>query len=201
MSIKPIETVYRGYRFRSRLEARWAVFFDLLGVEWQYEPEGFESNGHRWLPDFWLPESNTWIEVKGSDKALRADWEKLVAMLDFGGVLPDFLHSCEIRDDGSIPGLLLLGPIPDESHYLIIHPLVVHHKGLGTVDAYFSDAGLHRDEVDWLKWDFLESDAANWTVKTNTSRRDRNNAAYAYRGARQARFEHGQVGAPHEWQR
>ena len=27
--IKAIETYYKGYRFRSRLEARWAVFFDL----------------------------------------------------------------------------------------------------------------------------------------------------------------------------
>lgn len=26
-SIKPIETIYNGYHFRSRLEARWAVFF------------------------------------------------------------------------------------------------------------------------------------------------------------------------------
>lgn len=25
-----IETEYKGYRFRSRLEARWAVFFDTL---------------------------------------------------------------------------------------------------------------------------------------------------------------------------
>lgn len=42
MNIKAIETVYRGYRFRSRLEARWAVFFDALGLEWEYEPEGFD---------------------------------------------------------------------------------------------------------------------------------------------------------------
>lgn len=26
--IKAIDTYYKGYRFRSRLEARWAVFFD-----------------------------------------------------------------------------------------------------------------------------------------------------------------------------
>jgi hypothetical protein len=51
--IKPIETIYNGYRFRSRLEARWAVFFDALGVEYEYEPEGFElPNGGRYLPDF-----------------------------------------------------------------------------------------------------------------------------------------------------
>jgi hypothetical protein len=53
MTIKAIETVYKGYRFRSRLEARWAVFFDTLGIEWVYEPEGFETtDGYRYLPDF-----------------------------------------------------------------------------------------------------------------------------------------------------
>lgn len=30
--MKAIETRYKGYRFRSRLEARWAVFFDALGL-------------------------------------------------------------------------------------------------------------------------------------------------------------------------
>lgn len=50
--MKAIETAYRGYRFRSRLEARWAVFFDSLGLDWQYEPEGFELNAGRYLPDF-----------------------------------------------------------------------------------------------------------------------------------------------------
>lgn len=55
MEIKPIETTYNGYRFRSRLEARWAVFFDTLGIRYEYEPEGFEmSNGIKYLPDFCL---------------------------------------------------------------------------------------------------------------------------------------------------
>jgi len=40
--VRPIETKYKGYRFRSRLEARWAVFFDTLGLKWWYEPEGFD---------------------------------------------------------------------------------------------------------------------------------------------------------------
>lgn len=53
MGIKPIETEYNGYRFRSRLEARWAVFFDALGVSYEYEPEGFElPSGKKYLPDF-----------------------------------------------------------------------------------------------------------------------------------------------------
>ena len=52
--MRPIETEYHGYRFRSRLEARWAVFFDALGVEWRYEPEGYEQDDstNRYLPDF-----------------------------------------------------------------------------------------------------------------------------------------------------
>lgn len=69
--LRPIETKYAGYRFRSRLEARWAVFFDHLGVEWYYEPQGFEVDGERYLPDFFLPDVKTsrgrgaWIEIKG----------------------------------------------------------------------------------------------------------------------------------------
>lgn len=51
--IKAIETVYNGYKFRSRLEARWAVFFDALGVKYEYEAEGYDL-GHLgyYLPDF-----------------------------------------------------------------------------------------------------------------------------------------------------
>lgn len=52
--MKAIPTTYRGVQFRSRLEARWAEFFDLIGVVWQYEPEGYEAGGVRYLPDFWL---------------------------------------------------------------------------------------------------------------------------------------------------
>lgn len=103
--IKPIETLYRGYRFRSRLEARWAVFFDVAGIAWQYEPEGFDLTNVKvprryesdlesqlndrlleldlepvrvwnepedmqayaplwYLPDFYLPEQEYWVEVK-----------------------------------------------------------------------------------------------------------------------------------------
>lgn len=75
MDIKPIETVYNGYRFRSRLEARWAVFFDAMGIEYEYEPEGYVlPDGSKYLPDFrllnvrhrgydeWEP---VYVEVKG----------------------------------------------------------------------------------------------------------------------------------------
>lgn len=71
--MKAIETLYEGYRFRSRLEARWAVFLTTLGVHWEYEKEGYVlPDGSWYLPDFWLPITQSrwpsagyWLEVKG----------------------------------------------------------------------------------------------------------------------------------------
>lgn len=63
--IKAIDTRYNNHLFRSRLEARWAVYFDSLSVKWEYEPEGYElSDGSKYLPDFWLPDHDVYAEVK-----------------------------------------------------------------------------------------------------------------------------------------
>lgn len=54
--VKPMPTEYKGITFRSRTEARWAVFFDALGIEWQYEPNYFRlADGEFYKPDFYLP--------------------------------------------------------------------------------------------------------------------------------------------------
>jgi len=71
--MKAIETRYKGYRFRSRLEARWAVFFDRLELDWQYEPEGFYTPAGTYLPDFFLPQLNLWIEVKSENSKESKD--------------------------------------------------------------------------------------------------------------------------------
>lgn len=56
-----IPTEYRGTRFRSRLEARWACFFDNCGWPWEYEP--IDLNGY--IPDFILTFSEpVLVEVK-----------------------------------------------------------------------------------------------------------------------------------------
>lgn len=74
-TLKAIETRYKGYRFRSRLEARWAVFFDELGIEWEYEKEGFDLGDAGWyLPDFWLPICPGWVEIKGSHPTVDEQW-------------------------------------------------------------------------------------------------------------------------------
>lgn len=68
-----IQTRYKGYHFRSRLEARWAVFLDACGTKWQYEVQGYDLSKvtdmdglllRKYLPDFWLPEEDVWLEIK-----------------------------------------------------------------------------------------------------------------------------------------
>lgn len=67
-ALRPIETVYAGHLFRSRTEARWAVFFTKLGIRFQYEAEGYDLGDGIWyLPDFYIPEWEAFIEVKGAD--------------------------------------------------------------------------------------------------------------------------------------
>lgn len=53
-----LETRYNGCLYRSRLEARWAVFFDALGVPYEYQHAGFTLEGVWYHPDFWLPASS-----------------------------------------------------------------------------------------------------------------------------------------------
>ena len=115
--IKPIETIYNGYRFRSRLEARWAVFFDAMGIRYEYEPEGFSLKyGMRYLPDFALlnvrrrhwaneTESPVYIEVKGVDRYMDISLDDRVRMELFAENFP----------------LLVLGNIPKNSEYVMNH--------------------------------------------------------------------------------
>lgn len=59
--MKCYPTIYKSIRFRSRLEAKWARFFDNFGWHWEYEP--FDLEG--WIPDFMLlGKHQTLVEVK-----------------------------------------------------------------------------------------------------------------------------------------
>lgn len=65
-TLKAIPTIYRGVKYRSRLEARWAVFFDSLGIEHLFEYEGYRLPSGYYLPDFYLPGIcyGTFVEIK-----------------------------------------------------------------------------------------------------------------------------------------
>lgn len=94
-SLHAIETKYKGYRFRSRLEARWAVFFDTLGVKWEYEKEGYDlGEAGRYLPDFWLPEHESWVEIKGQRETEHE--KELARKLHMATTFPVYIFSGEI---------------------------------------------------------------------------------------------------------
>jgi hypothetical protein len=129
--IKAIETVYKGYRFRSRLEARWAVFFDALGIEWEYEKEGYDLGDAGWyLPDFWLPQVGMWAEVKPMAFAAEeeAKLRALCLLTEHSGLMLDgapttrnywgyqWVGSCE-EDDDYQEGLFLDDFVLQEPHY------------------------------------------------------------------------------------
>lgn len=71
MSNNAIPTRYEKCEFRSRIEARWAVFFDALGVKWEYEKQGFKLPVGWYLPDFFLPAQDAWFEVKGAEPTIQ----------------------------------------------------------------------------------------------------------------------------------
>jgi hypothetical protein len=98
--IAAIETRYAGCRFRSRLEARWAVFFDHLGIKWEYEPQGYLVGPDKrpYLPDFRLPELGSFVEAKG-----------VVEKLDLGLLAEIVSHP--IAETG-VHSMLILGQVP-----------------------------------------------------------------------------------------
>lgn len=135
--MKAIETEYKGCRFRSRLEARWAVFFDSLGTKWVYEGEGFELEGGRYLPDFWLPEvgQGCFVEIKPGDptddeikkcEELASDSQQFVMMF-CGQPWPFDLLVTEYRPKPRPTGLRLelVNRCIQENEWWLFHNLLV----------------------------------------------------------------------------
>ena len=59
---------YKGYEMRSIAEARWAAFFDICGIKWQYEP----LNTGSYIPDFLLfGRRPLVVEIKGGATTLE----------------------------------------------------------------------------------------------------------------------------------
>lgn len=201
MTLKAIETRYAGCRFRSRLEARWAVFFDSLGIRWEYEPQGFVIGDRLvqeprcYLPDFWFPGLQLWGEVKG--KWTVRELETMCwATLDVTG-LPKNPDGDELTDDErNRPRILLLGNF--QPHGGIPAWLLNHHKGDVELDRYqFRTPRATYPKTLW-------NDAGDWWMDPtrvcdilNTDKGANDPAcAQALNDARQARFEHGETGTP-----
>lgn len=180
MTPKPIETEYAGHRFRSRLEARWAVFFDHVGIKWAYETQGFNLPSGPYLPDFEIemPRGPAWFEVKPGKEPLGDDdprWGELAIATDrylyVSGDIPD------PRDAAGDQTTLMLAFYSNGSdcwHRFCICPKC------DAVGIEFSGRYTYLDCC-WTRRDFDGRSA------------DHPRLVAAYTAARSARFEHGEV--------
>lgn len=203
--IKAIETKWKGYRFRSRLEARWAVFFERLGWRWEYEPQGFEKDGVRYLPDFLVHPTDKlsyWVEVKGDPKWLKENKGNLDQLHDFGGILPGF---CDSGISQNIPnGLVILGEVPEPNYGVWYFPIIGHHKGVNLYwRAIVPEVGfielsqvlqLHTGlGADFYGLGGLGEEDLEFQAKLARTPRGYHGVYEAVAAARSARFEHGEV--------
>lgn len=118
--IKAIETHYNGYRFRSRLEARYAVLFDNLSIEYEYELEGYDlGEAGYYLPDFWLPKENTFFEVKGIEPNI-IDRKKMAMLSSLSKKKVIFSVNSDLRpityDPNDKPGAILFYFRPEKKY-------------------------------------------------------------------------------------
>lgn len=87
--MRAIPQSHNGIRYRSRTEARWAEFWALAEIPFEYEPEGFDLDGEWYVPDFRV--GGLYFEVKGvepNDRERRVA-EKLAAITKAPVVIAD----------------------------------------------------------------------------------------------------------------
>ena len=133
-AIKPKETEYNGIKFRSRLEARYACFFDLLGWKYVYEPDMQFKN---WIPDFLINTQHNFdilVEVK-----------------------PSYLHTVDLKlrmqcETDCTHHILLVNESPqlNDDHLFILGDLwkVSSIDNDGIFDCYEYDKGAIKNDLD-----------------------------------------------------
>jgi hypothetical protein len=202
-NIKAIETEYAGCRFRSRLEARWAVFFDALKIPWEYEPEGIETSAGPYLPDFRIripqikqwPGMYQWFEVK--PKGAPEDPRHAACAIDTGRPL---IVARDLPRDYS-------GQMLGWNSALIAHGVECGPRPVAFTDCTWPSRENYctlGDQRHWCQEDAGWLDGPHLALYTSPYAKDSCGGDYpplfardvdrAYTAARSARFEFGETG-------
>jgi hypothetical protein len=106
-TIKAWPTKYKGTQFRSRLEARWACFFDLAGWHWEYEPIDLKG----WSPDFFVKFYCGHSECRGFH-TLLVEVKPYFKIDDFNGhPCMEYAYGGHTKEEGGI-GIIRLMHLP-----------------------------------------------------------------------------------------
>lgn len=181
--MKAIETKNMGYRFRSRTEARWAVFFTRIAFQWEYEPQGFMLDSQTpYLPDFKL--------VLPGDRLLFCSVKPEEAD-DFD---KEELRKLHLLSDGTDSDVLLLPGPPTHRAYHMVRPRTTEDV---LSLAFFQDYEPYVKIADDYWFAVLSFDERTGRHHFKADERRLGKAfgkAYvqAVEAARAARFEHGE---------
>jgi hypothetical protein len=115
--------IYNNFNFKTKLEARWAAFFDLAGWEWYTNPKSVDD----WSPDFWVKFPCSHSECGGYHSLLVAVLP-LDKVSDFGQH-PCTRHAWGIQ--GYVDGGAAFGASPNATRWEISHG-----SGGGVEDVY-----------------------------------------------------------------
>ncbi len=221
-TIPAIETNYNGYKTRSRLEARWLYFFDLIGLKYEYESEGFKDDktGLYYLPDVYLPAFNCYVEIKSAhvkdtpegDEAERklskffGDIDQPIALILYGDPY-EYEARCKCVTEslsGDAVGSEWLTATFELSPYGLGVVLVCRSEYDDDLPLIWGlENGLLQNEMDFIKYEEMPILGYTATVKDSIFQFFKGLIHEAGEQARQARFEHGEnpdrtVGVDHE---
>ena len=174
-TMKIIETKFDGHRFRSRTEARWAVFFKTAGIEYEYERAGLVLDGKPYLPDFWLPKMKLWLEVKGADPT------------------PEEYKLCELLAAATGYGVMLAVGAPEPKEQIHWYPPKPDY--MDGCRYYIADDRRNDNEF-WLMSDDPSGFSIGPEYGPNHMKEPLVHSASkaGYEAAKAARFEHGEEG-------
>lgn len=149
--IEAIPTGYAGVMFRSALEAKWAEFFDIIGVEWEYEPCQLDG----WIPDFlvagwWLAEVKP-VEMTSAAIVCEPEAQKAIRTFDtlLLGDGPGDALGIIVRRIGGEPFIRhLVADIGKSPPDLIVVPAMVSGFDLGFSGIW---NGMSRTASTWKK--------------------------------------------------
>lgn len=178
-AIKAIQTTFRGIKYRSRLEARWAVFFTSLGWSFQYEPEGYVfADRTKYLPDFKIEMFGVHVEIKP-----KLDDDRLAAtkLLNFA------LH-------GPTPILLIAG-VPGSATMMLFcqHAAEMYLRRNKDDERCYSTQNMLEKMGEFVVVEFGYGANGGWQLQSRDDVEHCKAAvAYAADIAKSARFEHGE---------
>lgn len=161
-------------------------------IKWQYEVEGFHLESGLYLPDFFLPHYNLWVEIKGITPTFEEEYilEELVFATGKAGVMFTGLP-CEN------PCYVVYFAVAGGQAGVLENPAILGSDMNG--DLLF---GFNREGVDEFWMDGELTTPFPVTGSTNRQGLACDNSGYmpdwfqrAINASKSARFEHGQKGA------